>query len=285
MVSAICPNCKILLVEASSNSFANLVAAVDRAASTPARVAISNSYGGNEYSGEVTDQSHYNHPGVAITVSSGDAGFGVEFPASSQYVTAVGGTQPHAQRLRRSARRRGAARAAAAARTSPSRRGRPTPVLAPHRGRRVGGRRPEHRRRRLRYVRLRPARRRLARLRRHERRRSDHRRRSTRSPAIRAASTTARSPMRHTGSLFDVLLGSNGSCGGSYLCTAGPAYDGPDGQRLAARHRRVLSSFAPKFHERARRLAEPVFFWRLRTARPSLSPTRSASPGRSRRPA
>ena len=92
MASAICPTCKILLVEASSSSFANLATAVDYAASVAGVVAISNSYGGGEYSGEVTDQSHYNHPGKAITVSSGDSGFGVEFPASSQYVTAVGGT-------------------------------------------------------------------------------------------------------------------------------------------------------------------------------------------------
>jgi subtilase family serine protease len=91
MASAICPNCKILLVEAKSNSFANLVAAVDRAATMGANV-ISNSYGGNEYSGEVNDQSHYNHSGIAVTVSSGDNGYGVEFPAASQYVTAVGGT-------------------------------------------------------------------------------------------------------------------------------------------------------------------------------------------------
>ncbi len=91
MVSAICPSCRILLVEASSNSFANLSAAVDEAAKLGA-TEISNSYGGSEYSSETSDQSHYNHPGVAITVSSGDGGYGVEFPAASQYVTAVGGT-------------------------------------------------------------------------------------------------------------------------------------------------------------------------------------------------
>jgi subtilase family serine protease len=91
MASAICPACKILLVEASSASFVNLAAAVDQAAKMGAN-AISNSYGGPEYSSEVTDQAHYNHPGIAITVSSGDNGYGVEFPAASQYVTAVGGT-------------------------------------------------------------------------------------------------------------------------------------------------------------------------------------------------
>jgi subtilase family serine protease len=92
MASAICPNCKILLVEAKTNSFVNLAAAVDQAAAQGANV-ISNSYGGGEYSGEASDDdAHFNHPGVAITVSSGDAGYGVEFPAASRYVTAVGGT-------------------------------------------------------------------------------------------------------------------------------------------------------------------------------------------------
>ncbi len=91
MASAICPNCKILLVEATSNSFANLAAAVDEAAKLGA-TEISNSYGGSEYSSEVTDQSHFNHAGVAITASAGDGGYGVEFPAASQFVTAVGGT-------------------------------------------------------------------------------------------------------------------------------------------------------------------------------------------------
>jgi len=101
MASAICPQCHILLVEATTNSFANLSAAVDRAALMGAN-AISNSYGGSEFSGEVSSESHYNHPGVAVTVSSGDNGFGVEFPAASQYVTAVGGTH-----LERAANARG----------------------------------------------------------------------------------------------------------------------------------------------------------------------------------
>ncbi len=63
----------------------------DRAAARGA-TAISNSYVGGEFSGETSYESHYNHPGSAITVSSGDAGYGVEFPAASRYVTAVGGT-------------------------------------------------------------------------------------------------------------------------------------------------------------------------------------------------
>ncbi|HZE30967.1 MAG TPA: S53 family peptidase [Actinoallomurus sp.] len=89
MVSAVCPNCKIVLVEAKTNSFANLGTAENTAASL-ANV-ISNSYGGSDAS-DATYGSYYNHPGKAITVSSGDAGYGVEYPASSHYVTAVGGT-------------------------------------------------------------------------------------------------------------------------------------------------------------------------------------------------
>jgi subtilase family serine protease len=92
MVSAACPNCRILLVEANSNSLDNLGAAVNRAAAMGA-VAISNSYGASEFNGEAGYESqYYQHPGIAVTVSSGDNGYGVEFPAASQYVTAVGGT-------------------------------------------------------------------------------------------------------------------------------------------------------------------------------------------------
>jgi len=90
MVSAICPTCHILLVEAKSNSFSNLAAAVNEAASLGA-TEISNSYGGSESSGQAGDTT-YHHPGIAITASSGDNGYGVEYPAASPYVTAVGGT-------------------------------------------------------------------------------------------------------------------------------------------------------------------------------------------------
>ena len=92
MVSAICPNCHILLVEASSASFANLGTAVNRAV-TMGAVAVSNSYGGGDSPSDSSlDSAYYNHPGVAITASSGDGGYGVEYPAASQYVVAVGGT-------------------------------------------------------------------------------------------------------------------------------------------------------------------------------------------------
>ncbi len=91
MVSAICPNCHILLVEATSASFANLGTAVNYAASVSGVVAISNSYGGGD-APDSTYGSYYNHPGKAVTASSGDSGYGASFPADSHYVTAVGGT-------------------------------------------------------------------------------------------------------------------------------------------------------------------------------------------------
>ena len=91
MVSAICPKCHILLVEATSNSNTNLYAAENTAARLGA-TEISNSYGGSESSSDPSNNSFFNHPGVAITVSSGDGGYGIEFPAASPYVTAVGGT-------------------------------------------------------------------------------------------------------------------------------------------------------------------------------------------------
>jgi len=91
MASAVCPNCKILLVEATSASIVNLGKAVTTAVNMGA-VAVSNSYGANEFSSERSYDSYYNHANAAITVSSGDNGYGVEFPAASPFVTAVGGT-------------------------------------------------------------------------------------------------------------------------------------------------------------------------------------------------
>jgi subtilase family serine protease len=91
MVSAVCPNCKIVLVEADSASVDDLAASVDRAVALGAHV-VSNSYAAPEWAGEVKEEVHFNHPGVAITVASGDSGVGATYPASSAYVTAVGGT-------------------------------------------------------------------------------------------------------------------------------------------------------------------------------------------------
>nr|WP_187278976.1 S53 family peptidase [Streptomyces lavendulae] len=92
MVSAACPQCNILLVEAKSANMDDLGAAVNQAVKQGAKF-VSNSYGGSEGSDDTTaDDQYFKHPGVAITVSSGDSGYGVEYPAASPYVTAVGGT-------------------------------------------------------------------------------------------------------------------------------------------------------------------------------------------------
>jgi hypothetical protein len=90
MVSAICPNCHILLVEADSPANEDLYGAEDFATATA--TFVSNSWGGPESSAETTSDSHFNRPGDVITFSTGDDGHGVQYPAASQYVVAVGGT-------------------------------------------------------------------------------------------------------------------------------------------------------------------------------------------------
>jgi subtilase family serine protease len=91
-VSAICPDCKILVVQAKSASIVDLGTAANTAAKQAGVVAISNSYGGGDLS-DATYGAPYNHPGIAVTASTGDNGYqGGSFPASSSYVTAVGGT-------------------------------------------------------------------------------------------------------------------------------------------------------------------------------------------------
>ncbi|WP_235215566.1 S53 family peptidase [Phaeacidiphilus oryzae] len=92
MVSAACPDCHILLVEANSANSGDLMAAEDAAAGHAGVVAVSNSWGGSEDSTITADDGHFKHAGVAFTASSGDGGYGVEWPASSPNVTGVGGT-------------------------------------------------------------------------------------------------------------------------------------------------------------------------------------------------
>jgi hypothetical protein len=99
-VSAACPACAILLVEADSPSILDLGTSVNTAVALGATV-VSNSYGSRgEFSGEQYLEGFYQHPGVPILVASGDYGYGngalltnsVSYPAASQYVVAVGGT-------------------------------------------------------------------------------------------------------------------------------------------------------------------------------------------------
>ncbi len=229
MVSAACPNCKILLVEADSASIDDLGTAVNTAVGWGA-VAVSNSYGGSESSNDASyDSSYYNHPGVAITVSSGDSGYGVQYPAASQYVTAVGGTA-----LTRSSTARGFTETAWSGAGSGCSAYDPKPswqhdtgcarrtvadvaaVADPNTGVAVydstpsggqsgwlvfGGT-------------------------------------SAAAPLVAATyalagtpavgSAPASFPYANSGGLYDVTSGSNGSCG-AYLCTAGAGYDGPTG--------------------------------------------------------
>jgi hypothetical protein len=226
MVSAICPNCHILLVEAISNSVDDLGIAVNTAVSRGA-VVVSNSYGGPEFFGEDSaDSLYFTHPGVAITVSSGDNGFGVQFPAASPHVTSVGGTS-----LTASGNARGWAETAwslagsgcAALESKPawqadgscsqrtvadvSADADPATGVAVYSSPDGG------------WVKFGGT--------------------SVASPIIAgvyalagvptAGTFPASYPYAQSGMLNDVTSGSNGSCGGSYLCTAAPAYDGPTG--------------------------------------------------------
>jgi subtilase family serine protease len=90
---AIAPGAHILLVEATSNSFTNLLAAEDYAKAHAQYV--SNSWGASEFSGENAYDSHFAQSGVSFFVSSGDAGLPAEYPSSSPNVISVGGTTLH----------------------------------------------------------------------------------------------------------------------------------------------------------------------------------------------
>src|SRR4029077_5367836 len=103
MAHAICQSCRVLLVEANTESFANLGTAVNAAVAAGATV-VSNSYGAPERAASSTklNAKYFDHPGVVITASSGDCGYlntacaglnnAAEFPAASPTVLAVGGT-------------------------------------------------------------------------------------------------------------------------------------------------------------------------------------------------
>lgn len=224
MVSAMCPECKIVLVEASSNSLANLAAAENEAAKLGAH-AISNSYGGGE-SGTTSINASYNHPGIAITASSGDSGYGVQFPASSQYVTAVGGTSlSHASNSRgwNETVWTGAGSGCSTLYPKPSwqhdalcttrMEADVAAVADPNTGVAVYG--PSSTKRSAWMV---------------------FGGTSVAAPLIAGVYGSnggtvnyGSNPYSALSSLFDVTSGSNGSCGGTYFCTGGTGYDGPTG--------------------------------------------------------
>ena len=103
---AIAPKAKILVVEATSASGANLLKAVDYARGQSGVVSVSMSWGGDEFSGETALDSHFSggsgglasgnsatgSPSPAFFASSGDDGAGASWPAVSPNVIAVGGT-------------------------------------------------------------------------------------------------------------------------------------------------------------------------------------------------
>jgi subtilase family serine protease len=226
MASAMCPNCKIILVQASSSSLANLATAVNTAATKLNAHVISNSYGGGE-TGSATYEGAYNHPGIAITVSSGDSGYGVQFPASSPHVTAVGGTS-----LKRASTTTrgwtetvwsGAGSGCSTTYAKPSWQtdngcskrtvADVSAVADPNTGVSVYG--PVNRASSGWMV---------------------FGGTSVSAPLIGGVYAVnggnvnyGKDPYNNTGSLNDVTSGSNGSCGGSYLCTAVVGYDGPTG--------------------------------------------------------
>jgi subtilase family serine protease len=90
---AIAPGAHILLVEATTNSFTNLLAAEDYAKAHASYV--SNSWGASEFSGESSYDSHFAQSGVSFFVSAGDAGLPAEYPSASPNVISVGGTTLH----------------------------------------------------------------------------------------------------------------------------------------------------------------------------------------------
>lgn len=226
MVSAMCPNCRIVLVEASSNSYANLATAENMAARLGAHV-ISNSYGGGE-SGTQFFESAYNHPGVAVTASTGDSGYnaGAEFPATSPHVIAAGGTS-----LSRAANARGwtesvwsgAGSGCSKVYAKPAWQNDPlcttrmeadvSAVADPYTGVAVYG----------------PVNSSVSGW-------QIYGGTSVAAPLIGGvyganggAVNYGSNPYLNTTALYDVTSGANGSCGGTYFCTAGPGYDGPTG--------------------------------------------------------
>jgi hypothetical protein len=233
MVSAVCPLCHIILVEASSADNSDLGTAVNSAVSLGADY-VSNSYGGSESSTDPTyDSEYYQHAGVAVTASAGDDGYGVSYPAASQYVTSVGGTSLSTASNSRgwtetvwgsSSGGEGTGSGCSADDAKPSWQtdtgcskrtdndvaavADPNTGLAVYDSYSEGG-----------WLEVGGT--------------------SASSPIIAATFALGGTPAAgtypssyiyaHTSSLFDVTSGANGTCSPTYLCTAGTGYDGPTG--------------------------------------------------------
>ncbi len=89
---AMAPSAKIVLVEAATNSFANLFAAVDVGKTLSGAKQVSMSWGGSEFSSEASNDGHFQTTGVTYFASSGDTGGQTIYPSASPWVVAAGGT-------------------------------------------------------------------------------------------------------------------------------------------------------------------------------------------------
>jgi hypothetical protein len=250
MVSAICPLCNILLVEGITTSVTALGTAVNTAVALGAD-AVTNSYGAAETSlggssSEFAYDAYYNHPGVIVTASTGDCGYlsqlapcnsnSAQYPSVSPYVVGVGGTSlcPSGSTPCPGATARGwtetawtdAGSACSLYEPKPSWQTDPScshrmsadisAVSDPATGVVVWDPNGPTGAKWYAYGGT-----------------------SAASPIIAAAYMLAGHPAAgsypftrlyaNAASLYDITSGNNGSCGGSYLCTAGVGYDGPTG--------------------------------------------------------
>jgi subtilase family serine protease len=93
---AMAPGANIILVEANSNSYSDLMAGVNYARNLPGVSVVSMSWGSSEFSAESVYDNYFTspsgHQGVAFIASSGDNGT-VEYPSTSPNVLTIGGTQ------------------------------------------------------------------------------------------------------------------------------------------------------------------------------------------------
>lgn len=232
MVSAACPRCHILLVEANNDSLSGLGTSVNTAVALGAKF-VSNSYGGSvSINDAAATTDYYAHPGVVVTASSGDSGYGAQYPAASPAVVAVGGTS-----LTRSSSPRGwtetvwsgAGSGCSGYDAKPAWQkdtGCHTRAIAdvaavadPETGVAVYDSTPDPISRQAGWMIFGGT--------------------SAAAPLIAATYALAGTPARDISAasllyhqpneLFDVFAGANGACAASYLCTAAPGYDGPTG--------------------------------------------------------
>ncbi|MDQ3878378.1 MAG: S53 family peptidase [Actinomycetota bacterium] len=89
---AIAPSAGILLVEATSNAWSNLTAALSYASKQSGVTVISNSWGVGEFKGETTNDTYCKLSNALCVFATGDAGNPGTYPAYSPFVLSVGGT-------------------------------------------------------------------------------------------------------------------------------------------------------------------------------------------------